>query len=706
MKFFGIFLISAISTMKVFALNAPGWPGMTPTWSSAKKIQTGTSYSKNQLDTQSLVWFSLAKGVLTETYFPTIDEAQIKDAQILVSDGESFLIDEKKEMEHEVEVLHPSLVKMVNKDKLGRFKVEHTFFTVNSESILVDEVKVFAYRDGLSFYHLVNSALKGTGYSDSVMISNDEVIFYEKDTNLSVSSSVGYKKLSTGFVGHSDGYQDLKDDFKMDWSYNRAISGNVASTGEINIPRKKGIYTFYLVYKFSNKKFSKANLKVDYAKEKEKYILAWDSYLRGLKIPKKRSNHSLYYRSMFTLRVHEDKINPGAMIASLSNPWGEEVQHSPSSKHGGYHLVWPRDLFHVSIAMLYAGDRQAPLRALGYLKEIQYQEEDGKWFYGERIIPKKGAFPQNVWTTGVPYWSGLQIDQVAYPIQLFYHLWAQSNKEEKQKLIQEFGVMISDALQFIVNYGPWSAQERWEENFGISPSSFAAAATALKMGSEIFKKPSLDALANTWISKPGDNIHTWTFTQSGVYGDGQYYLRVAGCDSYIGTWDPNRNVDCYIANSGEKKSQKEILDQGFLKLSLFGLVSPNDWRIKKSLELIDQKLSVKTPKGVGYYRYSFDAYGESKRGRLWPILLSEHARYYIELHRKGFIDQELMDKKVQNIYSSYFGAENAGGLLPEQIFEATGEGTGAATPLAWSHAEFIKLIWSEEYKKNVTNLLD
>ena len=107
---------------------------------------------------------------------------------------------------------------------------------------------------------------------------------------------------------------------------------------------KKGIYTFYLVYKFSNKKFSKANLKVDYAKEKEKYILAWDSYLRGLKIPKKRSNHSLYYRSMFTLRVHEDKINPGAMIASLSNPWGEEVQHSPSSKHGGYHLVWHKRL--------------------------------------------------------------------------------------------------------------------------------------------------------------------------------------------------------------------------------------------------------------------------------------------------------------------------------------------------------------------------
>ena len=81
-------------------------------------------------------------------------------------------------------------------------------------------------------------------------------------------------------MGHSDGYQDMKDDFKMDWSYNRAISGNVASTGEINIPRKKGIYTFYLVYRSPIKNSANLTLKVDYAKEREKYILAWDSYLR------------------------------------------------------------------------------------------------------------------------------------------------------------------------------------------------------------------------------------------------------------------------------------------------------------------------------------------------------------------------------------------------------------------------------------------
>jgi glucoamylase len=34
---------------------------------------------------------------------------------------------------------------------------------------------------------------------------------------------------------------------------------------------------------------------------------------------------------------------------------------------------------------------------------------------------------------------------------------------------------------------------------------------------------------------------------------------------------------------------------------------------------------------------------------------------------------------------------NAGLMLPEQVFAATGQGTGSATPLAWAHAEYILL---------------
>ena len=115
-----------------------------------------------------------------------------------------------------------------------------------------------------------------------------------------------------------------------------------------------------------------------------------------------------------------------------------------------------------------------------------------------------------------------------------------------------------------------------------------------------------------WLEKPGDNIHTWTFTKNGIYGDGEYYLRVSGCDTYIGEWNPNLNTGCTIANSGQRVNQQRILDQGFLKLSLFGLVDPSDWRIKKSLEVVNKNIRVETPRGAGWYRYSYDAYGEEK----------------------------------------------------------------------------------------------
>ena len=119
-----------------------------------------------------------------------------------------------------------------------------------------------------------------------------------------------------------------------------------------------------------------------------------------------------------------------------------------------------------------------------------------------------------------------------------------------------------------------------------------------------------------WLHRPGDNIHNWTFTQNGVYGDGEYYVRIGGCENYLSSWNPNEYQSCIIANSGERMGQTEILDQGFLKLVLFGLVKPNDHRVEKSLEKINQHISVKTPKGIGYYRYTNDAYGEDKKGRL------------------------------------------------------------------------------------------
>ena len=146
-----------------------------------------------------------------------------------------------------------------------------------------------------------------------------------------------------------------------------------------------------------------------------------------------------------------------------------------------------------------------------------------------------------------------------------------------------------------------------------------------------------------------------------------------------------------------------MLDQGFLKLSLFGLVPASDWRIRTSLDKIQKHIRVETPKGAGHYRYSFDAYGENGKGRLWPILNGEHGRYYVELSN---VNTPAYDKAFDNAlyYKQTFkNFKNDGDFIPEQVFEHDGSGTGGATPLAWSHAEYIKLMWSIDKKVNIAN---
>jgi glucoamylase len=266
--------------------------------------------------------------------------------------------------------------------------------------------------------------------------------------------------------------------------------------------------------------------------------------------------------------------------------------------------------------------------------------------------------------------------------------------------------MIKDALDFIFNHGPWTAQERWEENYGISPSSFAAAASALKLGQKIFPNESYAKTANRWLTKPKDNIHTWTFTRNGKYGDGEYYIRIGGCSNHLANWNPDQGQYCMIANSGIYHKDSDILDQGFLKLSLQGLVKGSDPRLLKSLKLVNDNIMVKTPHGPAWYRYTYDAYGEEKKGRLWPLLSSEHGRFAIERYRAGNLAWSDVAKYVDRLLKSYRGFANDGLHLPEQVWEKTGEGTGAATPLAWSHAEYVKLLWSKHLKYNVENLLD
>ena len=705
-----ILLIFCLQMGVAFGNEASGGPGIAGSWSSARKVQVGTRYESAKRSATSPLWFTLAEGMLTEVFYPTIDKAQIRDSQFLVTDGRTFLRQEK-ELSHEVKILSPSMVQIINKDLVHRYQITHTFFTQQDSPTLIDEVEIKVAQDGLQFYLLTNPQLNNTSAGDSAVIDGDGFFFREGQTQLRVNNSLGFSKKSVGFVGYTDGYQDLIHDFQMDFFFDHATNGNVASTGELNIPATAGTYHFYVSYSFSTGNAISKFKDISYDQEKQGYEAGWASYLSLLRVPKglSPSEKLLYLRSLYTLKCHEDKLNPGAFIASLSVPWGESQIEVSGKEMGGYHLIWARDLFNVSVALLNSGDYFSALRALRFLKKIQYKSGSGSWNLSPRIIQKEGAFPQNTWVSGKPYWEGFQIDQTAFPVHLFYHLYLATPASDRPALLSEFQPMLVSALNFITLNGPWTHQERWEENFGISPSSFAAAASALYIGAKIWNTDPygkrLQDFADHWMFTPHDNIDTWTFTTNGSYGNGQYYLRIAGGNSYGAKWDPNDHSSLKVANSNNRFAQDQVLDQGFLQLVLLGLKPGTSPEVKASKNILDHELSVNTPRGRGWHRYSFDAYGENGQGRLWPLLSGEHARYFIERYSANDISWSDAQRETDAATASFIEFANAGYLIPEQVFEATGEGTGSATPLAWAHAEYIKLLWSVDRKDNIENVL-
>ena len=157
------------------------------------------------------------------------------------------------------------------------------------------------------------------------------------------------------------------------------------------------------------------------------------------------------------LLAHEDKVNPGALIASLAIPWGEVK--SDKDGEGGYHLVWTRDMVQSAMGMLAAGKLETPIRALVYLAASQKED---------------GSFPQNFWVDGEPFWSGLQLDEVAFPILLAHRLWKMGVR--LQLRLDEVALR---CIGFLLREGPITKQERWEEAPGFSPSTLAVVIAAM-----------------------------------------------------------------------------------------------------------------------------------------------------------------------------------------------------------------------------------
>jgi len=668
---------------------------MEPRWTSSAKEGVGTSYH-----TSCRLWFTLSHGIINEIYYPKVDQPNTRDFQFLITDGASFCHEEKRDLDHVIEYPEPDCLfyRLINSDRQGRYKLIKHVLTDPHVSVLLIHTRVEILDDSLRgklrLYALLapHIARYGAGNSGSCSeVGGAKLIHAQRErVHLVTACTPDFSRRSAGYVGASDGWQDLMDNFKMDWEFRTAELGNICLTGEIELP-ESGEFTIGIAcggsYQSTVAKLLQSLAK-PFKSHRERYVQQWQRAVINPKFDFSRDTCDeghMYRLSRCVLLAHEDKIFHGALVASMSIPWGEI---KGDDDLGGYHLVWTRDLVQSATALLATGQTSTPVRALIWLATLQRED---------------GSFPQNSWIDGTAYWSGLQLDEVAAPILLAWRL---------QRHGAELGqfdprVLVLRAAAYLILQGPVTAQERWEENSGYSPSTLATVIAALVCAAECGKNNGKDKLAEFILSYAdwlAAHLEDWTVTKQGdlVPGLPRHYIRInptnsAEPDPHA---DPNTTM-LQVANGGGYHPARNVVGGDFLHLVRFGIRSPGDPIVRDSIEVIDRVIKRDLPQGPGWRRYNHDGYGQKDDGgpfdgtgvgRCWPILTGERGHY--ELAAGG-------DPKPFIATLEKFA--NDGGMISEQLWDADalpagrfkrGEPTGAAMPLCWSHAEYVSLVRS------------
>lgn len=692
---------------------APGGPGAPSIWTPSNNTILGTAAS-----TTSDVWFTGYNGIIGEVYYPTADTPNTTDLQFLIGDsGHTWVDEEKVDTASQVQLYdnHSLAWTTTNTANNGKYQIIKTVYTDPNRNSLVEKVTFKALAGTLSnylLYTLYNPTMHDAGNNNSsfrqfysghmMLISTDATNNYAS----ALAASFPFKKgmTSSGFVGVNDGWTDLKGasncgsqtcpDYTMNYTYSQASNGNTAQTGMLDLSnggkinlKKATSATFNLVLSFgqgannqdvTNAEQALAGTLNDKSNMLASYVSQWNGFDNSLNTPPavggtpqiQQARQQEYYLAANTLKAAQDK-QTGAFVAGLGTPWGESQGDSDA---GGYHLVWERDMYEFSSALILAGDTADPKRALLWAFDTQQQSD--------------GHFPQNSWVNGAPYWNGIQMDEQAYPLVLAWKLGVTDNTNYTQH--------IEPAANYIVEHGPWTGQDRWEENSGYSPSTIAAEIAGLLSAATIAGING-DSVNQTRYTNYADYfqalVPNWTFTTSGSLGNGSYFERIDD------NGNPNDGHSITLGNGGGTYDERSIVDAGFLELVRQGDLPANSPYITQSLPVIDSTISQTVNGNQYWYRYNHDGYGEHADGsdyngtgigRLWPIFSGERGIYTVASGSSA--DQFLTDMT---------SAENSSGMIPEQVWDnsaPSGYTPGAPTksmdPLNWAMGEFITLLLS------------
>jgi glucoamylase len=666
--------------------TAPGEPGTAAYWNEDGQVQGFA----DSLGSDSKVWYTLGDGELENAFYPETDTPDTYGLQYAVTNGSSFTDLETTGTTHSITLVDPTSLVWQQVNTGSDFTITKTYIADPSRSVILVETTfdntsstpLYLYVD----YHpyLDNDGMGNTGDTDS---SSGDLVAENGDVASALTSSLGLSETSTGYVGESsDGETTLEDDYDLPTTYSEAsTAGHIDQVGEIPVA-SSGSTTFTLALAFDSTESAAItdasdSLATGFSSLETSFESGWHSWIDGLNSPPASVTgtaklETQYYVSLMEVKADEDKTYVGAFVAAPTVPWGDNVSaDSGTGTDGahGYHVVWTRDEYEMATALLAAGDTTDALAALNYI--FSYEEESS------------GAVKQNTWLDGTAVFGSLQMDEVADPIILAWQLGATSSTDWSY---------VENLANYLVDNGPYTPQERWEENSGYSPATMASEIAGLICAASIAEDNDDTSLAATYQSTAeswASEVDDLTYTTTGPYGNGDYFLRITP------DGEPNAGTDITIANGGGTYDDRDIVDPSFLELVRLGVKSPTATDITNTISVVDDELEY-TVNGYDYWhRYSHDGYGETSTGadytgegvgNVWPVLSGERGEYDVaDGNTSGATD----------MLDSMAAAANSGYQISEQIWDGTsgdngftdGQPDNSSDPLMWAMAQYVRL---------------
>jgi glucoamylase len=725
-------IASRLNTSTALAANpAPDGPGTLSHFDLARKDCLGTARN-----TTSKVWFTLANGVLSDVYYPTIDNTNVETLQYIVTDGSTFTDLQTRDTTYTVQLLDKNALdcEATTTAKSGKYRIITDYLTDPHQNTVVMNVHFVPLVGNLSNYKLYvryDPSINGNGgggggngggdsgtidtstghnvpiASDTVTTSQASNRTYAVPVYSALDASMPFTQMSNGFVGQpSDGLVQLDASHALTATYTQATNGNLVQTAQADISHG-GMLTLALGFGTSQAtaiSAAEGSLATLFSQLQKSYEAGWDAYDAVLTAPPTNfkgvpGNQWLqlvaeYYLSANVVKASEDKTFPGAIVASLSSPWGQAVSAGDPNNlfFGSYREVFARDAYEAWTGLLLDGDLATARNVVDFLFNKQQRPD--------------GSMPRNSLLNGelAPDSFGTQLDEASYPIIMADQL-GMTDSTLYQKHIQP-------AANFVISHGPAFGVERWEEQDGYSPSTISAEIAGLVAAADIAKANGDTSSAQVWLGVADDwqrSVEGWTVTTNGPLASHPYFIRL----SKMG--DPNAAISYNVGNGGPTLDQRSVIDAGFLELVRLGLKPSNDTAVTESLPVVDATILTNTPSGQGWHRYNGDGYGDGASdghpwapsgkgtGHLWPLLTEERGEYDVS---SGQMSPAVTLLNTMRLFASGVG------LIPEQDWELpnlapspfgtdptvasigfqNGHPAGSAAPLTWSAGVYVRLL--------------